>query len=153
MGDARAVWDRHVAPQLDEYMGKAFEEICREAFRLRHDRWSLPAARTWGRWEGRDRNRRSIEIDLVARLDDARILTGEVKWSSRPIGPAVHRALVRDLEDLGRSGQGWANDALDPDRTAGHLYVSAGGFTDEFRRIARDDAHMRLLDLNDLYDD
>ena len=152
-GDAGAVWDRHVAPQLDEYMGKAFEEISREALRLRHDRWGLPGARQWGRWEGRDRNRRSIEIDLVARLDDTRILTGEVKWSSRPIGPAVHRDLIRNLEDLGRSGQGWANDALNPDRTAGHVYVSAGGFTESFRRIARDDWRIRLLDLTDLYGD
>jgi len=32
----------------------------------------------WARWEGRDRNRRSIEIDVVARLDDGRLLTGEV---------------------------------------------------------------------------
>lgn len=152
-GDARAVWDRHVAPQLDEYMGKAFEEICREAFRLRHDRWGLPAARQWGRWEGRDRNRRSIEIDLVARLDDARILTGEVEWSSRPITPTVHHDLIRNLEDLGRSGQGWANDALDPHRSVGHLYVSAGGFTDDFLRVAQDDARIRLLDLTDLYDD
>lgn len=150
-GDAREVWDRHVASQLDEYMGKAFEDICREAYHLRHDGWGLPGARQWGRWEGRDRNRRSIEIDLAVRLDDARILTGEMKWSSSPIGPAVHRHLVRNLEDLGRSGQGWTKDALAPDRSAGHLYFSAGGFTGEFRRLAQEDARIRLLDLSDLY--
>jgi len=150
-GDAREVWNRHVAPQLDEYMGKAFEGICREAYRQLHARWGLPSARQWARWEGRDRNRRSVEIDLVTRLDDARILTGEIKWSSRPIGPAVHQHLERDLDDLARSGQGWANDALHADRSAGHLYFSAGGFTDEFRQLAQEDARIRLLDLSAIY--
>ena len=150
-GDAREVWDRHIAPQLDEYMGKAFEGITRQAYGHRHEGWGLPSAQRWARWEGRDRNRRSIEIDLVARLDDGTILTGEIKWSSRPIGPAVHRHLVRNLEDLGRSGQGWAKDALAADRSAGHLYVSAAGFTGEFRSLEREDARIRLLDLDDLY--
>jgi hypothetical protein len=151
-GDAREVWDRYVEPQLDAYMGKAFERICREAYQLRHERWGLPGARDWGRWEGRDRNRRSIEIDLVARLDDGTILTGEIKWSSRPIGPGVHRHLLRNLEDVGRSGHGWANDALDPGRTAGHLYVSAAGFTEAFRTLADENERIRLLDLSDLYE-
>jgi hypothetical protein len=38
-------------------------------------------------------NRRPVEIDLGARLDDGRILSGEVKWSSRPLGLELHTHL------------------------------------------------------------
>jgi uncharacterized protein len=150
-GEVAEVWTERVAPLLDDSMGKVFEVIGRDAFRRHHAAWGLFGAAQWARWEGRDRNRRPIEIDLVARLDDGRLLTGEIKWSSRPVGPDVHARLLRNLEDLARSGQGWAKDALDPVRGAGHLYVASAGFADEFRQLAatRDDVH--LVTLDDLY--
>jgi hypothetical protein len=101
--------------------------------------------------EAKDRNRRPIELDLVARLDDGRILTGEVKWSSQPVDADVHADLSRDLEDLGTSGQGWAKDALSARRSAGHVYFSAAGFTDAFRERAEKAPAVRLVSLTDLY--
>jgi hypothetical protein len=136
---------------LDDAMGKIFEQICRDAFRRHHRHWGFVGADQWARWKGQDRNRRSIEIDLVARLDDGHVLTGEVKWASRPLGPDIHWHLLRNLEDLARSGQGWAKDALNPARTAGHLYVGASGFDDDFLRLSEDDKRIHLLTLNDLY--
>lgn len=150
-GDAEAVWIHDVEPHLDGYMGKAFETICRDAYARYHEGWGLPGASVWARWEGRDRNRRSIELDVVARLDDDRLLTGDITWSSRPIGADVHRQLIRDLDDLARSGQGWATDALSPLRSAGYLYFSAAGFTEELRALASGDPMIRLLTLQDLY--
>ncbi|MCC6310068.1 MAG: hypothetical protein IT345_04035 [Trueperaceae bacterium] len=151
-GDAHAVWTAQVAPQLDQYMGKVFEGMCREAYATMSGRLGLQRAIEWSSWEGQDRDRRSIEIDLVAKLDDDRILTGEVKWSSSPVGPSVHTRLLRDLERLAASGHGWAKDALTSERSAGHLYLSAAGFTAEFARLAEDDGRIVLLDLEDLYD-
>ncbi len=107
----------------------------------------LPGAREWSRWEGRDRNRRSIEIDIVATLDDNTMLTGEIKWSSQPVGFDVYNRLRRNLEDLGNSGQGWAHPALD----GRHLFVSAAGFTDEFRAWAETNPNDRLVAMPDLY--
>ncbi len=149
---ARQVWSRRVEPLLNDYMGKVFERICREAFVRHHEAWGLAGATSWARWEGKDRNRRPIELDLVARLDDGRVLTGKVKWSSQPVDADVHTDLVRDLEDLGASGQGWAKDALSPRKSAGHVYFSAAGFTDRFRERAQDDERINLLSLADLYD-
>jgi hypothetical protein len=143
-------WDERVAPQLDGYMGMIFEQIARQAFLRRLDTLGLPPPVEWSRWEGQDRNRRSIEVDIVAELDDGRLLTGEVKWSSAPVDVDLHLGLRRDLEDLAASGQRWAADALDDD-SAGHLYVSAAGFTDGFRRRAAEHGRIRLLDLEDLY--
>jgi len=150
-GDADEVWRLHVEPYLNEYMGKIFERICREAFVRNHAAWGLPAAAEWARWEGQDRNRRSIEVDVVACLDDGRILTGEIKWSSREVDVDVHMGLQRNLEDLARSGQGWAKDALAPERSAGFLYVSAAGFTRRFRALARSNPAIQLRSLDDVY--
>jgi AAA+ ATPase superfamily predicted ATPase len=153
-GDRRSaghVWRHHVEPLLNDYMGKMFERICREAFARHHASWGFAGPARWARWEGRDRNRRPIEVDVVARLDDGRILTGEIKWSSRPIGEDVHTALIRDLEDLAASGQGWANDALSSERSAGHVYVSATGFTERFRERASGDKRITLISLDALY--
>jgi AAA+ ATPase superfamily predicted ATPase len=150
-GDPVEVWAHRVAPYLNDYMGKVFEGMCRQAYDRYHARWGVPGAARWARWEGRDRNRRSIEIDLVARLDDGRILTGEIKWSSQPVGYELHTGLMRNLEDLSRSGQGWASDALSDGRSAGHMYFSAAGFTDEFRQRASEPDAVRLITLDELY--
>jgi AAA+ ATPase superfamily predicted ATPase len=130
---------------------RTFEDMTREAFQRQHDRWGLPAAAEWARWEGLDRNRRQIEIDIVAELTDRKLLTGEVKWSSSPVGEFVHEDLLRNLRDLIASGHGWASDALDPARSHGHLYVSAAGFTEEFVGMAKTDSRIRLVTLEDCY--
>ncbi|MEJ2205524.1 MAG: ATP-binding protein [Gemmatimonadota bacterium] len=148
-GEIGPVWETRVGPRMSDYMGwTVFEGLCAEAFLRHHERWGLPGSAEWSRWEGRDRNRRPIEIDIVARLDDGRLLTGEVKWSSRPVDTDVHFGLRRDLEDLGRSGQGWAREAVHT--SAGHVYFSAAGFTDHFRQRAGEEG-LVLIDLEEMY--
>jgi hypothetical protein len=78
------------------------------------------------------------------------MLTGEVKWSSRPIDFDVHLHLVRDLEDLARSGHAWAGHALANE--ALYMYLSAAGFTEHARRRAREHGRIRLVSLEDLYE-
>ena len=67
-------------------MGKIFEGIVREAYQRYSAKWGLPAIKTWGSWEGMDRDRQSIELDITSRTDDGRLLAGEVKWSNNPRG-------------------------------------------------------------------
>lgn len=150
-GDPAVVWDRHVRPHLDTAMGGVFEEIVHQGFERFHGDWGLPGAAHWDRWEGQDRNRRSIEIDVVAELDDRELLTGEFKWSRAPVGVDIHGDLTRDLEDLAASGRAWAHRALDPESSAGRLYVSAAGFDPSFRDLAREESPIRLVSLEDLY--
>jgi uncharacterized protein len=145
--NGQAVWQERVAPFLDSYMGKVFERMCAAAYRRFHQQWILPSAVAWERWEGQDRNRRPIELDIVARLDDGRMLTGEIKWSSQPVDDVVHRDLRRDLEDLSRSGQGWAHEAL----SGPHIYFSAAGFMDRFRTLAAQEGNIYLITLEEMY--
>lgn len=151
-GNPTMVWERQVRPRIDTAMGSVFEQIARQGFERYHEDWGLPDdADRWARWEGQDRNRRSIEIDVVAELDDGRFLAGEIKWSRRPVGIEIHRDLSRDLEDLSRSSRAWAHRALDPAKSAGRLYVSAGGFDGSLRDLADERPELHLVQLEDLY--
>lgn len=86
----------------------------------------------------------------MASLDDGRTLLGEVKWSSRPVGPELHAQLLRNIEDLANSGHKWAHDASRPDG-ARYIYYSAAGFSEAFETIARQDPRVHLVALNDIY--
>jgi hypothetical protein len=147
--DPRRFWDARVAPHLDTYLGRPFEAVVRQAYGRYHAAWGLPAATEWGRWEGRDREKRPVELDVVARLEDGGLLAGEIKWSSSPHGPGLHADVLAKLTRLALSGQGWA---LEADR-ARFLYISAAGFTPEMVALARAEPRIRLLALDDLYPD
>ncbi len=145
--DPRHFWDLQVARDLDTHMGRPFETTVRQAYARYHGRWGLPAVDTWGRWEGADRERQSVEIDIAARLEDGRLLAGEIKWSSSPHSPGLHTDLLGKLARLAASGQGWAHDVDD----AIFLHASAAGFTPEMAALAAADPRIHLLTLHDLY--
>jgi len=79
-------WEARVHPRLDDFMGPAFEQVCREFVRRRG---ALPFApvRIGQWWSGRS----DAQIDVVALADDGELLVGECKWGT------VDR---RDLERL-----------------------------------------------------
>jgi AAA+ ATPase superfamily predicted ATPase len=132
---AGAVWEQYVAPNLDSYMGLIFEGIVQEAYYRLQARLNLPLVREWGRWEGVDRNRKSLEIDIASTLLDGRVLTGSIKWYKKPVDVAVHAEHLEMLDRLSRSGLSWAHAATAPDSPL--LYVAASGFTDRFVKAAR----------------
>jgi uncharacterized protein len=140
-------WSTKVAPSFDTYLGSVFESIVRQGFARDHARWGLPSVEIWGRWEGQDRDRQSVELDIVGRLVDGRLLAGEVKWSSAPYGPSLHAIVIGKLERLAQSGQGWAKDSP----SAAFLYASAAGFTAEMRELAASIPAIHLVTLEDLY--
>lgn len=146
------VWNEQMKEGLSTYLGLVFEDIAAQAYtRLRVSR-GLPMVREWGRWEGTDRDRRSLEIDVVARLTDGRMLTGSVKCQTRPFGIAQHHKHFDDLRRLADSGKRWAREALDPGSPV--LYVSAAGFERGFERRLQEEAEGRPITvwtLDDLY--
>lgn len=152
LDETKQVWRERIEPRLNEYMGwHVFEGMVEEAFEVCYQEWGFPAPDDWARWVGKDRNRDDKEIDIVCRLANDRLLTGEVKWSSSPVGTNIHNKLTADLQDLAASGQGWARKALDPTESEGHLYVSAHGFTDEFRQLEKGNPRVHLITLEDMY--
>ncbi len=146
-----AVWANHIQGQrLDTYMGMIFESIAAEAYARAQPTLALPLVREWGRWEGQDRHRRPLEIDIASHLTDGRVLTGAIKWNSTPLDVRVHTNHLVMLDRLAESGLAWAHTAREPESPL--LYVAAGGFTNRFRDAAlasRSEVH--LWTLEDLY--
>ena len=144
------IWKESVAPELNAYMGLEFERIATQAYDRRAGALTLPIVSRWGRWEGVDRARRSLEIDVVAPLSDGRTMTGAIKWDAAPVGAGVHLGHLEMLRRAADAGRTWAQDALEP--AAPLFYVAAGGFTRAFRDEAEASGHPLILwTLDDLY--
>lgn len=148
----RLVWDQYIAPNFPTYMGHIFEMIVEEAYYRLQETLGLPLIAEWGRWEGVDRDRAPVELDIASRLMDNRILTGAIKWNRNPVDVHVHTDHISMLTRLARSGVTWAHQALEPESPL--LYVASNGFTDRFRQAAlatRDEVYLWIL--ADLYRD
>jgi len=149
---AQVVWRERLARQVfPAYVGQhVFEDVVRQAY-LRHwEAKGIPAVARWGRWAGTDREGRDLEIDVVARLLDGRVLTGSSKMRARPSGADVLVRHLTDLQRLADSGRGWAREALAGD--APMLFASAAGFKPSFREAADDLGHpVTLWGLDDLF--
>lgn len=145
--DPTPVWERHIQPNLDAYTGLIFEGVVEEAYYRLQPLLDLPLVREWGRWEGVDRNRQPLEIDIAAVLMDRRVLTGAIKWWRDPVDVDVHTRHLEMLDRLSQAGIGWAHEAKKP--AAPLLYVAANGFTDRFvqaARATRDEVYLWTLD-------
>lgn len=145
-GRISEVWEGSVENALDTYMGRLFERIARRALLRLCGQWGLPEVSVCSRWEGMDRNRRPIELDVVGELAGGGMITGKVKWSSGPVGPEVHWRLKRDLEALAASGRHWAADALG----GRFVHFSAGGFSDRMLEVAAGDGSLTLVTLEEM---
>lgn len=148
--DPHAVWKAHIEPNLDGYMGLVFESVVEEGYDRLRSSLGMPLVREWGRWEGLDRTRAPLEIDIATLLMDGRVLTGAIKWNRHKVDVDVHTEHLSMIDRLAQSGVGWANEARKP--TSPLLYVASGGFSDRFKQAAlasRDEVY--LWDLNDLY--
>lgn len=133
---AQAVWDRRLADQVfPTYVGQhAFEDVVGQAWLRLAPGLDLPAIEGWSRWAGKDRDRREIEIDLVARTLDGRMVTGSAKMRSKWASSDVLLDHMTALQRLADSGRSWAARALEPDSI--FLMASASGFTKSFRHVA-----------------
>jgi AAA+ ATPase superfamily predicted ATPase len=93
------IWRHQVTPKLDEFMGVAFEEICREhARRFSQEHFSAPAQEIGRLWQA------DYDIDIAGRLLDGSMLYGECKWWSEFVGENVLDELIQRASrtDYGR---------------------------------------------------
>jgi AAA+ ATPase superfamily predicted ATPase len=148
--DPAGIWRDLVEPRFDTYMGHLFETIVEEGYYRLHVPLGLPVVKEWGRWEGLDRDRRPVEIDIASELGDGRLMSGAVKWNRAKVDVQVHLEHLEMLSRLASAGVEWAHRALDPGSAL--IYVASNGFTDRFRKAAEASRNeVYLWSLVDLY--
>ena len=88
---------KRIEPNLSDYMGQVFEEICRQyLWRLLLNGESPVDFKGLGRWWGTDPSSRSqTEIDIMGEQDKDSVLFGECKWTNENVDVGVLEKLVR----------------------------------------------------------
>lgn len=123
------LWQDVVEPDLDDYMGPVFEEICRDFVR-RTERLPFQPLRVGEWWDGTSQN----QVDVVAVGARGELLAGESKWGRVT---AAHLAALRERSQVVAAELGKVQKI----HTA--LFSARGEFDDDVKREA--DAGMVLL--------
>ena len=87
---------KRIEPYLSEYMGRVFEEICKQYL------WKqLLTGKTdviftsLGRWWGNDpKEKKQVEIDIMGEVDKQTALFGECKWTNEKVDVGILDTLV-----------------------------------------------------------
>ena len=94
-GAADLVYQR-IAPQFPDYMGKVFEEICRQhLWKLLLEGKSPIEFASLGRWWGNNPiEKAQAEIDILGEQDRTSALFGECKWTNEKVDLGVLKTLI-----------------------------------------------------------
>jgi len=124
-GQGGYVYDRFIAPGLDEYMDHVFEGVARAYMRLyAPEELGMPPVLRVGREWGAD-----FEIDIVTEHTDGSWTFGECKWTRAPVGERVLHQLRAKVKSL-------SNHAAVP-KEVRYAIFSSGGFTPKLKRLAQ----------------
>lgn len=88
---------RRIEPYLSDYMGKIFEEICKQyLWKLLLNGESPVEFKELGRWWGTDPSTRSqTEIDIMGGQDKDTALFGECKWTNEKVNVGELEVLIK----------------------------------------------------------
>ena len=130
------VFRDRILPALSEYMGGAFEDICRDHVRLwGHEFLPSPVLEVGKVWAD------DYDLDIAGELIDKSFVYGECKWRGQALGESVLDHLV-DCANRTRYGR---------DTTKRHFVLfSKTGFTPSLEYISRNDPSLHLVSLKDI---
>ena len=91
---------KRIEPYLSDYMGKVFEEICKQYLWKQLLNGECPVEfSSLGRWWGNDpKEKRQTEIDILAEQDKNTALFGECKWTNEKVDLGVLETLIKRSE-------------------------------------------------------
>ncbi|MDE2823941.1 MAG: hypothetical protein OXK79_10610, partial [Chloroflexota bacterium] len=146
-----AAWRIRIEPEIfPTYVGQhVFEDVARQACRRWGPQRGLPAVADWGRWSGLDRSRREVEVDLAGQSLNGEMITGSVKFRTRPADAKTYLDHIATLERLSDSGLGWAHEALALESP--FWFVSAAGYAPSFHEVADPAREVICWTMDDLY--
>ena len=129
-----------VKPNMSDYMGRVFEDMCRQYLYHQQVYATLPfLPGNIGRWWGTDPvKKRQEEIDLMA-IQDNQALLGECKWRNAP----VNREILEQLLDRG---------CLFHYNKISYFLFSKTGFTEDVLKYKETDPSLYLVSFGDICD-
>lgn len=131
--DPSEVMREVVAPRLDTFLGPAFERLAGPTYDRLRGAAGWPMVERWSRWEGADRQRRPLEVDLVAPLVGGGVMTGSVKWNRHPLGVELFQAHLDHVRRAADAGLRWAHAG----QRGPLLFLAAGGVDERFAAAAK----------------
>ncbi|PXX50286.1 hypothetical protein DFR60_112149 [Hungatella effluvii] len=98
-GNGEGIYEHVVKPELNDFMGRVFEEICHQYLYLPNVYSKLPCFfGEIGRWWGNNpKEKKQEEIDIMA-VQGNIALFGECKWRNTKVSPNVLETLLRRSE-------------------------------------------------------
>lgn len=142
-GASEAIWRNKIEPDYNNYMGVAFERICRDYLLRKNARGELPIMFTAiGRWWGNDHSspdRKQVEIDLIAGDGAANYLFCECKWRNQKTDMSVLNSLREKADSFLRNR-----------KSSYYFLFSKSGFTDAVLNEARNKENVVLVDIHDM---
>ena len=134
-GNADLVYQQMVVPNLSQYMGEIFEDVCRQYVeRYWMEKLNVAPKRVGSHWES------NLEIDLLTENIDKSHWFGECKWWNAPVGENVLNHLV---ENAKRVPDKWK-------RNRRYILFSANGFTEALKQRAEKEGVL-LIEAKDLF--
>ena len=132
---------KRIEPHLSGYMGKVFEEICKQYL------WKLLLSgecpvefSSLGRWWGTDpKEKRQAEIDIIAEQDKNTALFGECKWTNEKVDLGVLETLIK-------------RSALFPYKNVHYYLFAKTVFTKGYIDRAKEMGNVTLVKYEDMVD-
>ena len=137
-GAADLVYKR-IEPQLSDYMGKVFEEICRQYLWKQLLSGNCPVEfASLGRWWGNNpKEKRQEEIDIMGEQDKNTALFAECKWTNEKVDLGILETLVKRSELFNYKSK--------------HYYLfSKSGFTKGCEDKAKEMGNVTLVEYSDI---
>lgn len=139
LGKGKILYKEIIKPTFNDYIGKIFEDICKEYFLINMDTNNVPFIfHKIGRWWGNNpKLKQEEEIDLLAMTnDEKKMFFIECKWKNEKIG-------IKVLEELKRKANLFENCN---DKYYG--ICSKSGFTKELLDYSKEHKNIYLYDLD-----
>ncbi len=132
------VYSNKILPELNNYMGAVFEDICIEYLKRKNKKLELPFVfEKIGRWWGNNPiKKREEEIDILA-ISKQSVLFGECKWTRVPINMDVVNSLIEKSSIFSYSQKYYA-------------FFSKSGYTEDVKSFVKGSKNIFLFDLEDL---
>ena len=134
------IYEHIVKPNMSDYMGRIFENICQQYLYHPQVYATLPfLPGNIGRWWGMDPvKKRQEKIDIMA-IQDTHALLAECKWRNAP----VNQEILEQLVDKGR--------LFHYDKISYFLF-SKTGFTEDVLKYNETDSSLYLVSFEDICD-